>query len=210
MKVPSVCDHSGQRVDGGRTMTTEKVETSVADGVGRHLRRIRRRRGLTLAAVAAASGTSESFLSQLERGRTGASLDTLARLAQALGIRVADLFEPDDANNPVVLHAADRPVLHLWHLGSKALLTPRACEHLEVFVCRLEPGGATAEQPYQHGDSDELFLLLEGEVELELGEERHLMRTGDSITYRSSTPHRVVNRGDGVAEGLSVISPPSL
>ena len=59
---------------------------SVAQEVGRRLRRVRRRRRMTLAAVASAADTSESFLSQLERGQTGASLDTLARLAHALNI----------------------------------------------------------------------------------------------------------------------------
>ncbi|MGH2873121.1 MAG: cupin domain-containing protein [Solirubrobacteraceae bacterium] len=189
--------------------TSRQSQPSLQDGVGRHLRRLRRRRGLTLAAVAASASTSESFLSQLERGQTGASLDTIARLAHALGIKVADLFEPDHTREPVVLRARERPVLHVWHLGSKELLTPRSSEHLEVFVCRLEPGGSTGERPYTHGDSEELFLVLDGEVELELGPERHRLRTGDSITYRSSAEHRVTNLGDDVAEGLWIISPPS-
>lgn len=187
----------------------DQTPDSLADDVGRHLRSARRRRGLTLAALAERAGMSESFLSQLERGRTGASLDSLQRLTQALEIRIADLFEPHHSRSATVLHPADRPVMDVWHLGRKMLLTPRFTEQLEVLVCRLEPGGATAEEPYVHGDSDELFLLLEGTVELELGDERHSMSPGDSVTYRSSTPHRVINRGDGPAEGLWAMSPPS-
>ena len=189
-------------------MTTED-QASLADDLGRHLRSTRRRRGLTLAALAAQAGMSESFLSQLERGRTGASLDSLQRLTQALGIRVADLFEPDHSHRPAVLRADARPVLDVWHLGRKMLLTPRFTEHLEVLTCQIEPGGATGEQAYTHGDSDELFLLLSGVVDLQLGEELHRMEAGDSITYRSSLPHRVINRGDGDAEGLWAIGPPS-
>ncbi len=187
----------------------DQLRPSLADGVGRHLRRARRRRGLTLAALAAQAGISESFLSQVERGRAGASLDSLQRVTHALGIRVADLFEPDHARDPAVLRAGSRPLLDVWHLGQKALLTPRSSEHLEVLICRLEAGGATGEEPYTHGDSDELFLLLEGVVDLQLGERLHHMRAGDSITYRSSTPHRVINRGGQIAEGLWAISPPS-
>lgn len=182
---------------------------SLADGVGRQLRAVRRRKGLTLAAVAEQAGMSESFLSQLERGRTGASLESLQRLTHALGIRIADLFEPDAVENPTVLPAERRPVLDVWNLGRKMLLTPRWSEHLEVLICRLEPGGATSEEAYTHGDSEELFLLLEGVVDLELGGATHRMGVGDSIVYRSSTPHRVINRGDGCAEGIWAISPPS-
>lgn len=184
------------------------AQPSLADGVGRQLRTIRRRRGMTLAAVAESAGMSESFLSQLERGRTGASLESLQRLTHALGIRISDLFEPT-SEEPTVLSADERPVLHVWNLGRKMLLTPRWSEHLEVFICRLEPSGATSDHPYTHGDSDELFLLIEGLVELKLGEITHRMQAGDSITYRSSTPHRVVNIGDEPAEGLWAISPPS-
>jgi transcriptional regulator with XRE-family HTH domain len=182
---------------------------SLAGQVGRRLRTARRRRGLTLAALAIRAGMSESFLSQLERGLTGASLDSLQRLTQALEMRVGDLFEAGDAHTPQVLHPDQRPVMELWHLGAKTLLTPRWSEDLEVLICRLEPDGATGEEAYTHGDSDELFLLLEGTVDLELDGELHRMTAGDSITYRSSVPHRVINRGDGDAEGLWAISPPS-
>jgi transcriptional regulator with XRE-family HTH domain len=191
-------------------MATEAgAQPSLTDGVGRQLRTIRRRKGLTLAAVASLAGISESFLSQLERGRTGASLESLQRLTQALGVRVADLFEVDGGQNPAVLTRDRRPELDVWNLGRKMLLTPRWSEHLEVLICRLEPGGATSEQPYTHGDSEELFLVLEGVVDLELGGATHRMQVGDSIAYRSSTPHRVINRGEGCAEGMWAISPPS-
>jgi transcriptional regulator with XRE-family HTH domain len=192
-------------------MATERAtrDGSLASDVGRRLRSARRRRGLTLAALATSAGMSESFLSQLERGLTGASLDSLQRLTQALEIRVGDLFEADDVHSPHVLHADARPVLELWHLGAKTLLTPRWSEQLEVLICRLEPDGATGDVPYTHGDSDEMFLVLEGVVDLELDGELHRMTVGDSITYRSSVPHRVINRGEGDAEGLWAISPPS-
>jgi transcriptional regulator with XRE-family HTH domain len=194
---------------GGSVGSSPRGSGVLTDGIGRHLRRVRHRHGLTLAAVAAQAGMSESFLSQLERGRTGVSLDSLTRLTQALGIRVADLFEPDHTRDAQVLHADSRPVLDVWQLGRKMLLTPRSCEHLEVLMCQLDPGGTTGQEPYTHGDSDELFLLLEGVVDLQLDGRLHRMQPGDSITYRSSVPHRVMNRGEGGAEGLWAISPSS-
>jgi transcriptional regulator with XRE-family HTH domain len=190
-------------------LPSEPAEPSLNDSVGRHLRRVRQRRGMTLAAVAAEARMSESFLSQLERGLTGASLDTLARLAQALGIKIADLLEPDLARDPILLRKDERPLMHSWQLGTKELLTPKWAEHLEVCTCKLEPGGSTGEEAYTHGDSEELFLLLRGTVEIELGERVLRLAPGDSVTYRSSMPHRVVNCGDELAEGLWVISPPS-
>ena len=179
--------------------------------LGARLRVIRHRRRGTLRAVAQRAGISESFLSQVERGQAAASIASLQRIAVALGVSVADLFEPDGARSrPRVLRRERRPTLPFGRLGTKFLLTPRPLENLEVFIAELDVGGATAEEPYTHGDSEELVVCLAGTIELYLGEELHQLEAGDSIDYRSAVPHRVVNAGDGVAEVMWVISPPSL
>jgi mannose-6-phosphate isomerase-like protein (cupin superfamily) len=73
----------------------------------------------------------------------------------------------------------------------------------------FEPGGSTGKERYTHGDSEEVLLVLSGTVRLELGERAFALVAGDSIDYRSSVPHRVVNVGATPAEALFVISPPS-
>ena len=78
-----------------------------------------------------------------------------------------------------------------------------------MFVGELEVGGSTGDQPYAHGDSEELFVVLVGNVQLELGGELFELEQGDSIDYRSSTPHRVSNIGQDLAEVMWIISPPS-
>jgi mannose-6-phosphate isomerase-like protein (cupin superfamily) len=76
-------------------------------------------------------------------------------------------------------------------------------------VGELEVGGSTGEQPYVHGDSEELVVVISGSVQLELGGELFDLESGDSIDYRSSTPHRISNTGQEVAEVMWIISPPS-
>ena len=94
-------------------------------------------------------------------------------------------------------------------LGRKALLTPKPFHSLEVVVARFEPGGSTGDEPYTHGDSEELLIVVEGRVHVQLGAEVFEVEAGDSVHYESSTPHRVANAGDEPAEVLFVISPPS-
>jgi transcriptional regulator with XRE-family HTH domain len=188
------------------------VERPVPAGVdiGERLRAIRRLRRATLRSVAERAGLSESFLSQVERGKANASVASLTRVAAALGVHVADLFEPDQARaDPRVLKRARRPTLAFGNLGRKQLLTPRPLEHLEVIAVELDPGGSTGDEPYVHGDSEELVVVLAGRVHVQLGERVYELERGDSIDYRSSTPHRVTNAGDDVAELIWVISPPS-
>jgi transcriptional regulator with XRE-family HTH domain len=179
-----------------------------AINVGERLRTFRRRRRLTLKAIADRAGVSESFLSQVERGRTGASLMSLQRIAHALGVSVADLFEPDGGARPQVLRAEDRPVLSFGKL-EKHLLTPRPLENLEVIVGVFDPGGSTGDEPYTHGDSEELCVVLSGRIEAQIGSDFYEMGPGDSIDYRSSMLHNFRNVGTGVAEVMWIISPPS-
>src|SRR5881394_1792515 len=177
--------------------------------VGERLRDIRRLRHATLKTIADRAGVSESFLSQVERGRASASIASLRRIANALGVSVADLFEPSGPPQPRVLRRDERPSLAFGVLGRKLLLTPRPLLNLEVFAGELDPGGSTGAEPYAHGDSEELFVVLSGHVLLELGGDVHELDSGDSIDYRSSTPHRVTNAGEGRAEVMWIISPPS-
>jgi transcriptional regulator with XRE-family HTH domain len=177
--------------------------------VGERLRLIRTARRCTLREVAERAGLSESFLSQVERGRTSASISSLRRIADGLGISIADLFETGGPAEPRVLRRADRPSLAFGILGRKMLLTPRPLHHLEVFTGELEVGGSTGAEPYAHGDSEELFVVLRGTVRLELGADEHELAPGDSIRYWSSTPHRISNANDEPAEVMWIISPPS-
>jgi len=188
------------------SVTAEEARVDVGD----RLRAIRTLRRMTLKTIAERAGLSESFLSQVERGRANASIASLKRIAAALGVNVADLFEPNGKPSPPrVLLRESRPALTFGTLGRKYMLTPRPLEHLQVIVGELDAGGSTGDEPYTHGDSEELLVVLGGAVHLQLGSEVFELRTGDSIDYRSATPHRLTNAGDGTAEVMWIISPPS-
>jgi quercetin dioxygenase-like cupin family protein len=159
--------------------------------------------------VADAAAVSESFVSQVERGRASPSVATLQRLAAALGIEISDLFAADGVQRPRVLRREARRSLVWGHLGRKALLTPKPFHSLEVVAAEFEPGGSTGAEPYTHGDSEELLLVVRGRVRVQLGHELHELGAGDVVHYRSSTPHRVSNPGSELAEVVFMISPPS-
>jgi transcriptional regulator with XRE-family HTH domain len=177
--------------------------------VGERVRSIRQLRRLTLRDVAERTGLSESFLSQAERGRTSASIASLQRIAEALGVAVSDFFSPDETRQPLVLRRDARRFVAWGKLGRKALLTPKPFGHVEVVVAELDPGGSTGDDAYSHGDSEEVFYVLSGRVRLQLGDDAFELGAGDSVQYRSSTPHRIVNDGNEPAEVMFVVSPPS-
>src|SRR5438094_6326071 len=132
--------------------------------VGERLRELRRFRRCTLRTISARSGLSESFLSQVERGRSSASIESLRRVAEALGVSMADLFEPDGVPGPRVLRRDERPALTFGVLGKKLLLTPPPLRHLEVFAGELEVGGSNGGHSYADGAYGGPVVVVYGPV----------------------------------------------
>lgn len=177
--------------------------------IGERLRAIRRFRHYTLKDVANRAGLSESFLSQVERNRANPSVASLKRIADAIGVTILDLFDSDSGREVRVLRREDRATLAFGILGRKMLLTQRSTHNVEVIVGEFDPGGSAGDELYSHGDSEEIFVVLSGTVQCQVGPQIVDMRPGDSILYRSSTPHTARNTGNTVAEVMWIISPPS-
>jgi transcriptional regulator with XRE-family HTH domain len=177
--------------------------------LGARLRATRRRQRMTLKEVATRAGISESFLSQVERGLAGASVSTLWRVATALGVMVADLFEPDQVQRPRVVRHERRSMMNFGG-ARNYLLTPRPLNNLELFWIELDPDQSTAESPFAHGDSDEVLVVVAGEVDVTIDGLSYHLRTGDSIAYSSAAPHMCRNNGTTLAEVIIAVSPPSM
>ena len=155
------------------------------------------------------TGTSASFISQLERGLTGASTASLNQMASALGVSVAMLFEESANANHGVLRRSERPSLPPSDGCRKMLLSRPPLSDMEVYVGEFDIGGSTGSALYTHGDAHEMLVVLRGIVEVSLGDARHVLEEGDSIEYATSTPHRSENIGSGRAEVMWIIAPPT-
>lgn len=181
----------------------------VDDDIGARVRSFRKLRRMPLRALAEAAGLSPSFVSQFENGLTNASIGSLRRLADSLGVSLADLVDSDTRPANTVLRREDRPTLPSSDGARKFVITQPPLRHVEVYVSEFAPGGSTGSEQYAHGEAQEVLLVLRGEVTLHLDDQELRLHPGDSIEYLSSTPHRVVNLGDTEAEVLWVTSPPT-
>lgn len=177
--------------------------------VGSRLREVRKARRRTLRDVAVAAGITEGFLSQVERGKSNASIAVLRQIAVALGVRFGDLFEEDSGQGLRVLSAAQWPELTFGILGKKFHLHAAHDREFDVLICDFQPDGSTGDEPYTHGDSEELVLVLEGSATLQVDTETVLLNANDSTVYRSSRPHRLRADSTTGARVLFVATPPS-
>ena len=163
---------------------------------------------MTLANVAAIAGVSVSLLSQIERGRTDPSLDSLRDIADALGTAPFKLLA-EQSHESRLVRAGEGRRLSLPETDVQIeLLSPSMEGPFEVIRWTLDVGGATARAPRSH-DGVETTILISGDVRIEVGDDVLTLGPGDAFTAKATIPHRTVNQGDAPAEGISVISPPN-
>ncbi|MCU7826208.1 helix-turn-helix domain-containing protein [Kitasatospora sp. DSM 101779] len=189
--------------------TTGTAADADARALGARIRGYREARALSLRGLGEAAGASPGFLSQVERGLAGASIGMLRRIADALGLTMADLFDHSVPAGPRVVRRERRPALPTAPGTRKYLVSQRPLAHLEVYAGEFDPGTSTGEEAYTHGDSQEILLVLAGTVTVELDGHPYTLDAGDSLDYRTATPHRVANRSDAPAEVLWIVSPPT-
>jgi len=145
---------------------------------------------LTLVALAERSGLSQPFLSQVENGRATPSMDSLYRIASALGTTPQGLFGDHDDRvlAPAAARANDPAVRSIDTAGEslrRLLLPGSAPFHVIELV-----GLATDFLEEWHHDGFEALYVLAGPIEVEVDGEITELTTGDFFSYPSNLPHR--------------------
>ena len=72
------------------------------------------------------------------------------------------------------------------------LLVPDSASTIEIYEVTLEPGGNSGPDSYSH-DGEKAGLVVEGELQLIVGDEVHELQCGDSFHFPSTQPHRFAN-----------------
>jgi len=173
---------------------------------GQRFRRLRTRRRLSLAQVARATRVSVGFLSALERGQMRSSVATLRRIARFYRTNIPSLFEAAE-DNPGLVRPAQRKVLETT-AGVRMELLAWGHTAMEPHLFCIKPNGGSGES-YAH-EGEEFLHVLRGEFEIWLGgKEHHTLKTGDSLYFESSTPHRWRNPGRTETQLLWINTPPT-
>jgi len=164
--------------------------------IGDTLRKLRLERELTLKQLADACDLSTSFLSQAERGLCSISVPTLARVCQALGLSLHELFaivdppeeKPASSSPRGVFKSVDQPAVNLSDAAIKyRFLSRESPDRLfEVVIGEIPVGYVFP--PASH-DGEEFGYVLEGRLRLTLDDEVHTLGPGDSYHFGAHTVH---------------------
>ena len=82
-------------------------------------------------------------------------------------------------------------------------------ERSQTAVMTLAPGKSSGEKAEAHESSDQVLLILEGELTGKVGNEHQSLKRGDVIMIPSGVKHRFTNRAQTRAVTFNVYSPPA-
>jgi transcriptional regulator with XRE-family HTH domain len=200
---------TAQREDPREPPPGEPAEPLHSPRIGPRLREARRARGMTISDVATAAGLSNGFISLLERDETNASVATLLRICEILGVRIGSLFERPRTN---LLRRDERDTVSFGGYGIEdVVLTPRWERSLQVIESTIAPGGRSGDEPHAFEADAELVYVLKGALDLEMGEETTRLRAGDAFLIAPRELHSWVNPSRSApATVLWIITPASL
>ena len=168
--------------------------------IGPRLRELRTGRGLSLTAVAAATGLSSSSLSLTENGKSDITFGRLKRLLDFYGVTFSELLEEPPPADPVVVRVAERRHLASPREGIDMFLLAHGDHHaMEPTLAVYAPGGELDD--FRIRDAAETFLLvLEGRLELTFeGHAPVTLAKGDSVLFETAGQMAVRNPGKSAA-----------
>ena len=178
--------------------------------IGPRVHELRVGKKLGLAQLAAHTGLSASMLSKIERGQIFPTLPTLLRIAMVFGVGLDHFFsqEPDRPLVEVVradqrLRMSAPPDADVPGYRFESLDYPVADRRMESFYAEFE---SRRTEPHAH-DGAELIYLIEGELELTVGEEPFLLGKGDAVYFDPSVPHAYCRKGSGPCAAIVVTAP---
>ena len=179
--------------------------------VGERVKRVREERELTLQDISQRTGLDVAFLEQVENGNVAPPLGIVIKLAKALDLKMGYFISGEEDRPYTIVRKNDRKVVSRYSskegkyygYGYESLAPHKKDRHMEPFLVSLEPS-KTDEERSAH-DGQEFIYVLEGAMEVRLGEEIYVLEPGDSIYYDSTVPHLVKNRGSDVTRILAVL-----
>jgi transcriptional regulator with XRE-family HTH domain len=173
--------------------------------IGQRLRSFRLMHGWTLDGLATRAKLSKSYISRLEDGDRQPSIASLLSLSRALGVSLGSLLSNEaQIRNAHVIRGADIqyvPGNGLAYQVHSGRLPGAVMQPLRITIS----ASRTGDDLYRH-DGEEWIYVLSGQLTVDLGDERHVLESGDSIHFDATIGHRLSANGADNVEAILVAS----
>ncbi len=179
-----------------------------AEDIGARLRAVRKNHDLSQRKLAKRSGVSNATISMIENGALNPTVSTLFKLLSAFPISITDFWEDDFKAQGRVFYKFDdltcirHNKVTYWRVGDG---TPG--DAMTFQYERYEPGMDGGEICIDQ-DHEIVGFIIEGKLELTVGDQRRVLRAGDAYRFNGRIPHRLRVTGSEPVTSISCTVPP--
>jgi transcriptional regulator with XRE-family HTH domain len=159
------------------------------------LKGLRAAQSFSLEALAAKSGVSRSMISLIERGESSPTAVVLEKLAAGLNVTLASLFDaPEAVGRKSASPIARRDEQLQWRDPASGYLRrnvspPGVPQPVQITEVHFPAGGRVAfEAGARDVRVDQQVWVLEGEIDITVGEQRHSLGEGDCLAMQLDGP----------------------
>jgi len=171
---------------------------------GGHIAELRKTYSISKETLAERSGIPVELIEKIEAEGHIPDLAPLIKIARALGVRLGTLLDDHEELGPVITRAGEAAasvrfvtglpeesaVKEHQGLHFKALAADKNGRHMEPFIVDIE---SDAKQEKSAHEGEEFIYVIEGNLSLEYGTVKEILKAGDSVYYDSIVPHRVLS-----------------
>lgn len=180
--------------------------------VAARLKQIREKFGLSQRELAKRAGVTNSTISLIEQNRVSPSVSSLKKVLDGIPMSLAEFFTYDVAEpaRPSPFFPQNSMPDISSGEGLRFLLVGHGLKGRQMCMMReiYEAGADTGHDMLTH-QGQECGVVVNGSIELTVGDESRVLQAGDSFYYDSSLPHRFRNLSDDPCEIITANSPPT-
>lgn len=187
--------------------------------IGKRLKTLRHANGYSQRQLAKRAGVTNGLISMIEQNRSSPSIASLKRILDAVPMTFSEFFTndlPEEPGDSMIFRAGElheiNPAEALNLQGDAArLLSLRqvgdASRHtIQMLRETYAPGADTGPDLYSHA-AEEAGMVIEGEIELTVGDRTSTLGAGDAYIFDSRIPHRFRNIADSRCVLISACTP---
>jgi quercetin dioxygenase-like cupin family protein len=185
---------------------------SIQSKVGERIKTYRERLEMSVEDLAQKSGVSGYIIKSIESSEVLPALGVLTKISRALGQRLGTFMDDQFKPDPIITRAADleaakvaRQGMNEYGYATHSLAIGKPDRHMDPFRIELAAGGQAKDSSHE---GEELIICLAGEVELQYGNEKSVLKAGDTAYYNSVVKHSLRAMGDKPASIYGIVFMP--
>ena len=166
--------------------------------IAENLKTLRTERNLSLGQLAELSDVSKVMLSQIEKGDTNPTINTLWKIANGLKVPYTSLLEQKENDTSIISKKdIEAQITEEGHYRAYCYYTSTPYRNFELFQIEIDEGYSYKSLGHSE-KSQEYIMVLEGELTLEVNNKIYKLNPDDSISFSASNEHIYTNSGKGI------------